>query len=124
MNDVVNKQLVKSLEERCAKVFLEEVDKSHAEDLVALLVVPSLGGFEVEAVGDGLEDEAEEATHEGEVVLVEGGKLGHILIILRGVDVPTVFLVYQSRCLLLYRQIDDSRQLLTPNLLPRHVQKV
>ena len=124
MHDVVNKQFIKSLQETRAQVLLQEVDEPYAEDLVALLVVPGLGGFEVEAVGDGLEDEAEEATHEGEVVFVEGGEFGHVLIILRGVDVPTVFLVYQSRCLFLYRQIDDSCQLLTPNLLPRHVQKV
>jgi hypothetical protein len=59
MHDVVNKQFIKSLQKASAQIFLQEVDEAHAEDLVALLVVPGLGGFEVEAVGDGLEDEAE-----------------------------------------------------------------
>lgn len=82
MDDVVCNQAVETLQEHSSKSVRHEVDKPNTEHLHSIHVVPARMRFKIEAAIHLLQDMAQQATHEGYVVFIDGVKLGNVRILI------------------------------------------
>ena len=107
----------------CSKILMQKDNKSEAECLFTLCVIPVTHLIKVDTFVHWVENCSEKTTHESQIMFVHRFERWNKLNII-WVNIGSVLFIHKFRCLFLHCQVNYPLELFPPDLLSLDIQEI